>query len=107
MIFRPEARLALLAALLLTLVWATACKNRQAPITTSPSDEITVAAASDLTPAFEEIGRAGGSVCGGEHELHRRVGPERSDRSGQQSDLRARSHYVMDAQRQYVATRRH
>src|ERR1051325_7888691 len=58
MIFRPEARLALLAALLLTLVWATACKDRQAPITTSPSDEITVAAASDLTPAFEEIGRA-------------------------------------------------
>jgi molybdate transport system substrate-binding protein len=58
MIFRPEARLALLAALLLTLVWATACKDRPATITTSPSDEITVAAASDLTPAFEEIGRA-------------------------------------------------
>ena len=58
MIFRPEARWALLAALLLTLVWATACKDRPATITTSPSDEITVAAASDLTPAFEEIGRA-------------------------------------------------
>lgn len=58
MIFRPEARLALLAALLLTLVWATACKDRPATTTTSPSDEITVAAASDLTPAFEEIGRA-------------------------------------------------
>jgi len=50
--------LALLAALLLTLVWATACKDRPATTTTSPSDEITVAAASDLTPAFEEIGRA-------------------------------------------------
>ena len=58
MIFRPEARLALLAALLLTLVWATACKDHPATTTTSPSDEITVAAASDLTPAFEEIGRA-------------------------------------------------
>ena len=50
--------MALLAALLLTLVWATACKDRPATTTTSPSDEITVAAASDLTPAFEEIGRA-------------------------------------------------
>src|SRR4029079_14362917 len=58
MTFRPEARLALLAALLLTLVWATACKDRPATTITSPSDEITVAAASDLTPAFEEIGRA-------------------------------------------------
>ena len=58
MIFRPEARWALLAALLLTLVWATACKDRPATTITSPSDEITVAAASDLTPAFEEIGRA-------------------------------------------------
>jgi molybdate transport system substrate-binding protein len=59
MIVRPEARLALLAALLLTLVWATACKDRSATIPiTSPSDEITVAAASDLTPAFEELGRA-------------------------------------------------
>ena len=50
--------MALLAALLLTLVWATACKDHPATTTTSPSDEITVAAASDLTPAFEEIGRA-------------------------------------------------
>ena len=56
MIFRPEARLAL-AALLLTLVWATACKDRS-PGPTPTSGEITVAAASDLTPAFEEIGRA-------------------------------------------------
>src|ERR1041385_5607617 len=58
MIFRPEARLAL-AALLLTLVWATACKDRPATTTTtSPSGEVTIAAATDLTPAFEEIGRA-------------------------------------------------
>ncbi|HEU4508897.1 MAG TPA: molybdate ABC transporter substrate-binding protein [Pyrinomonadaceae bacterium] len=54
MIFRPETRLALLAALLLTLVCAaTACKDR--PSSSAP--EITVAAASDLTPAFEELGR--------------------------------------------------
>lgn len=59
MIFRPEARLALLAALLLTLVCATACKDRPTTTTTTPaSSELTVAAASDLTPAFEEIGRA-------------------------------------------------
>jgi len=56
MIFRPETRLAL-TALLLTLVCAIACKDRS-PVTTPASDEITVAAASDLTPAFEEIGRA-------------------------------------------------
>jgi len=56
MIFRPETRLAL-AALLLTLVCATACKDKK-PAATPPSTELTVAAASDLTPAFEEIGRA-------------------------------------------------
>ncbi len=56
MIFRPETRLAL-AALLLTLVCATACKDKK-PATTPAPDEITVAAASDLTPAFEELGRA-------------------------------------------------
>lgn len=57
MIFRPEAR-SVLAALLLTLACATACKDRS-PATTSPAPaELTVAAASDLTPAFEEIGRA-------------------------------------------------
>jgi len=56
MIFRPETRLAL-TALLLTLVCAVACKDRSS-VTTPASDEITVAAASDLTPAFEEIGRA-------------------------------------------------
>ena len=54
MIFRLETRLAFLAALLLTLVSAaTACKDR--PSNSTP--ELTVAAASDLTPAFEEIGR--------------------------------------------------
>jgi molybdate transport system substrate-binding protein len=57
MIFRPETRLALFAALLLTLVCATACKDKK-PATTAAPDELTVAAASDLTPAFEEIGRA-------------------------------------------------
>src|ERR1041385_3047351 len=55
MICRSETRLAL-AALLLTLVCAIACKDRSP--TTPASNEITVAAASDLTPAFEEIGRA-------------------------------------------------
>ena len=54
MIFRLETRLAFLAALLLTLVCAaTACKDR--PSNSTP--ELTVAAASDLTPAFEEIAR--------------------------------------------------
>lgn len=57
MIFRPEARWALLATLLLTFGFATACKDRSS-LTTPASDELTVAAASDLTPAFEEIGRA-------------------------------------------------
>lgn len=56
MIFRPETRWALLAALLLALACATACKDR--PTNSSTSDSLTVAAASDLTPAFEEIGRA-------------------------------------------------
>lgn len=56
MICRSETRLAL-AALLLTLAGAIACKDRS-PATTSASNEITVAAASDLTPAFEELGRA-------------------------------------------------
>lgn len=57
MIFRLEARSAL-AALLLTLAWATACKHRSPPTSPAPPTELTVAAASDLTPAFEEIGRA-------------------------------------------------
>ena len=55
MICRPETRLAL-AAILLTLVCAIACKDRS-PASTPASNEITVAAASDLTPAFEELGR--------------------------------------------------
>src|SRR5688572_13329053 len=55
MISRLETRLALLAAFLLTLVLAGACRDNSAPAT--HKDELTVAAASDLTPAFEEIGR--------------------------------------------------
>src|SRR5215204_1302048 len=62
MIFRPETRLAILAALLLALACATACKDR--PTNSSTSDSLTVAAASDLTPAFEEIGRAFESSSG-------------------------------------------
>lgn len=57
MIFRLEARLAL-AALLLTLACATACKHTQPAAIPAAPTELTVAAASDLTPAFEEIGRA-------------------------------------------------
>src|ERR1043165_1457669 len=56
MICRPETRLAL-AALLLTLVCAIACKDRSTASTPAPN-ELTIAAASDLTPAFEELGRA-------------------------------------------------
>lgn len=56
MISRLETRLAPLAAFLLTLACVTACKDK--PSTTAPDqNELTVAAASDLTPAFEEIGR--------------------------------------------------
>jgi molybdate transport system substrate-binding protein len=56
MISRPETRLALLWALVLTLVCAaTACKEKSSTI--NHPTELTVAAASDLTPAFEEIGR--------------------------------------------------
>ena len=55
MIFRLETRLAPLAALVVALACVTACKDKS---TTLPAhDELTVAAASDLTPAFEEIGR--------------------------------------------------
>ena len=55
MIFRPETRWAPLAALVMALACVTACKDKS---TTAPAhDELTVAAASDLTPAFEEIGR--------------------------------------------------
>jgi len=55
MIFRPETRLAPLAALILALACVTACKDKSS--TTTAHDELTIAAASDLTPAFEEIGR--------------------------------------------------
>ncbi len=53
MIFRPEARWIPLAAFLLALLCATACRDNP----TETSRELTVAAASDLTPAFEEMGR--------------------------------------------------
>ncbi len=56
MIFRPETRLAPLAALVIALACVTACKDRPTSTTTA-YDELTVAAASDLTPAFEELGR--------------------------------------------------
>jgi molybdate transport system substrate-binding protein len=55
MIFQLETRLALLAAFLLTLACVNACKDKS-PVTTHP-EELTVAAASDLTSAFEELGR--------------------------------------------------
>lgn len=54
MIFRLETRLAPLAAFLLALACVTACKIKNPA--TGPS-ELTVAAASDLAPAFEELGR--------------------------------------------------
>jgi molybdate transport system substrate-binding protein len=54
MIFRLETRLALLAAFL-TLCCVTACKDLSQ--STNRANELTVAAASDLTPAFEELGR--------------------------------------------------
>src|SRR5215207_9556990 len=55
MISQPETRLALLSALLLTLVCAAAaCKDKSS---VSSPQELTVAAAADLTPAFEELGR--------------------------------------------------
>ncbi len=56
MIFRLETRLAPLAAFLLALACVTACKDKN-PATVPAQGELTVAAASDLTPAFEEIGR--------------------------------------------------
>jgi molybdate transport system substrate-binding protein len=56
MIFRLETRLAPLAALVLALACVTACKDKNQANSTE-RDELTVAAASDLTPAFEELGR--------------------------------------------------
>ena len=55
MIFRLETRLAPLAAFVLALACVTACKDQSS--TSSAPDELTVAAASDLTPVFEEIAR--------------------------------------------------
>ena len=55
MIFRPETRLAPLAVLFMALACVTACKDKS---TTTPAhEELTVAAAADLTPVVEEIGR--------------------------------------------------
>ena len=54
MISRLETRLAPLAAFVLALACVTACKDNNYA---TSSDELTVAAAADLTPAFEEIGR--------------------------------------------------
>lgn len=56
MIFRLETRLAPLAAFVLALACVTACKDKSPTTSTSPG-EITVAAAADLTPPFEELGR--------------------------------------------------
>ena len=56
MIFRPETRLAPLAAFVLALACVTACKEKSTsniPV----HGELTIAAASDLAPAFVEIGR--------------------------------------------------
>jgi len=55
MIFRLETRVAF-AAFVLALACVTACKDKSNTATTT-NGELTVAAASDLTPAFEEIGR--------------------------------------------------
>jgi molybdate transport system substrate-binding protein len=64
MISRLETRLAPLAAFLLALACVTACKDKTPAPTTSASHggELTVAAASDLTPVFEELGREFESV---------------------------------------------
>jgi len=58
MISRLETRLTPLAAFLLALACVTACKDKNpaTPIGSS-GGELTVAAASDLTPVFEELGR--------------------------------------------------
>jgi len=58
MISRLETRLAPLAALVLALACVTACKDKNPASTTiAAHGELTVAAASDLTPVFEELGR--------------------------------------------------
>ena len=53
MIFRPETRLACVAILVTLLYAIPACKDQPS----NTSQDLTVAAASDLMPAFEEIGR--------------------------------------------------
>ncbi len=59
MISRLETRLAPLAAFLLALACVTACKDKTPATTTiTAHGELTVAAAADLTPPFEELGRA-------------------------------------------------
>lgn len=55
MISRPESRLTISAVLVALLCVVSACKDK--PSNTSSSQDLTVAAASDLMPAFEEIGR--------------------------------------------------
>ena len=57
MISQLETRLAPLAAFVIALACVTACKDKSPATTTASRDELTVAAASDLTPAFEELGR--------------------------------------------------
>src|SRR5215218_441568 len=56
MISRLETRLAPLAAFVIALACVTACKDKT-PTSSTSSAELTVAAAADLTPAFEELGR--------------------------------------------------
>ena len=53
MIFRPETRLAFVACLVTLLCVFSACKDKPS----NTSQDLTVAAASDLMPALEEIGR--------------------------------------------------
>ena len=55
MIFQPKSRLAIAAFLVALLFAISACKDN--PTTTNSLQDLTVAAASDLMPAFEEIGR--------------------------------------------------
>ena len=57
MISRHETRLATLVAFLLALAILSACRDAGKSPSTTTSGELTVAAASDLTPAFEELGR--------------------------------------------------
>lgn len=57
MIFRPKTRLAFVSLFLALVCAISACKDRTVG-TNNTSQDLTVAAASDLMPAFEEIGRA-------------------------------------------------